>query len=594
MSVLNFPSNPAVNQIYTFGDYSYKFDGEKWTSFATTPDGGVFDSVAAMVAAELVAGVQYSTKGYATPGDGGAATYIGQAAGAPFDGHVNHESASGVVANLIPTGGWLRTAQCGVTSGDSTAALQAMAAHPINRYVFDTDTIAAAPIAFADGVFINLNGHEIFCNHDLGFTASTGLAPLDGAVIFGKGALRSRNGIDGFYIEGNTALPIRNSVIVDVHLESWGEDAISAKGNCFCDRITFDDIRDNPYRTSGNNNYLGSIVGGNCGGDFILLKGGGNVVMSAVADDVGWRTDSANFTAGSGFVIGADGDDATDNHIAYGRVKTWGALLVATEGNDNTVGTIVGGDCYYTAGFYPKAGVLTGKCELVNLGKSRNTIDSITCDTTPRGIGIGGTGASYNKVKRCKIGSVLVGNLINIDRSDNVGNSIDYIECNSVPNAGCIRNYGTNTRLGEVVVRSGNGGGANAGTMPGTGLRIGFLDYTCNFANSSGNGFLLTGVGFEIQKVRIVGFQGFCMHIKSDGNIGEFDLRTYSGAYDNMLIVDGADLKMNLVGGRTFDGSGTSFPPRATNGAVVNYAYNVGPNMVSSSGATVVNTGNIA
>lgn len=34
MSVLNFPPSPSVGDLYTFGDYTYRYDGEKWTTIS--------------------------------------------------------------------------------------------------------------------------------------------------------------------------------------------------------------------------------------------------------------------------------------------------------------------------------------------------------------------------------------------------------------------------------------------------------------------------------------------------------------------------------------------------------------------------------
>lgn len=35
MANINFPSNPSVGQIYDFGVYRYRYDGEKWTTIPT-------------------------------------------------------------------------------------------------------------------------------------------------------------------------------------------------------------------------------------------------------------------------------------------------------------------------------------------------------------------------------------------------------------------------------------------------------------------------------------------------------------------------------------------------------------------------------
>ena len=35
MANINFPSNPSVGQLYDFGAYRYRYDGEKWTTIPT-------------------------------------------------------------------------------------------------------------------------------------------------------------------------------------------------------------------------------------------------------------------------------------------------------------------------------------------------------------------------------------------------------------------------------------------------------------------------------------------------------------------------------------------------------------------------------
>lgn len=56
MSTLNFPSSPSTGDLYAFNEYTYRYDGEKWT---TISPGSV-----ATLRADLASGNGYTLVGF--------------------------------------------------------------------------------------------------------------------------------------------------------------------------------------------------------------------------------------------------------------------------------------------------------------------------------------------------------------------------------------------------------------------------------------------------------------------------------------------------------------------------------------------------
>jgi hypothetical protein len=112
-------SQGEFGDIFLNGEYRVELQDKNGVTQPNYPADNVLDgatstygTVAAMKLASLSAGTLVQTKGYYAAGDGGAGTYLIEAAGASYDGYVSHQLANLTVATLQHRGR-VSVKQCG-------------------------------------------------------------------------------------------------------------------------------------------------------------------------------------------------------------------------------------------------------------------------------------------------------------------------------------------------------------------------------------------------------------------------------------------------------------------------------------------------
>lgn len=554
----------------------------------------VFDSVADMTnSLSLVLGTLIDTKGYYSPGDGGGAKYLVVNSGTGVsDGGVYIDLNSGFQALLVSDVTSKRYGMVG--SGDESEKMKLLCSSGRkitmqHNAVFTFDSTVLVP----DGVDIDLNGCTLIANH-----SGALFKPVNAPQLFVNlmtavnGTMKSISGMGSDFIGTNFSMEATNTTIDMIHFETWGADAFISKGGCRVIRMTFDDIRDNPVSSSLGNTYYGSVTGGSCEGDGILLKGNNNIVELFIAKDVGLREGTLptdpNYVAGSLVVCGADGDRGENNYVGYAECDRFGALLLGIEGDRNKIGTLKARTGYY-ADQYPGPGSSTRPVETANINGSENNIDKIlVTESVARGYAMGSGGKDCN-LESLDIGEILIGPFINIDTALNTDNSVNSALCGKAPNENFLRINGDGFVSDRIKLKIGTGGGIGS-NITANYINISSLVHNCDQTSSTGKVYTLSGGG-SIGYLEVTGADGTL--VENHGiSVGRYNLLNKVSSYESILIL--RDSKFTVMNSKIEDIASPTRPPLATGAtASVIYANNISPDIGALGGATVVNQNNI-